>query len=243
MCNRSSFLICLLASTSFIANAQEGFSPFATNFPPEEFSDRRAAVYDAMGSSTLALIQGTPAPAGYTRFRQSNEFYYLSGVETPHSCMLLDGAQRRAALYLPQRNQGRERAEGKVLSAEDETLIRQLAGVDAVYGVDILPEHLARYSRSTSQCTLFTPFSPAEGAAMSRDLAVRSIGDAAVDPFDRCLSPEGSLNQSMRLLFPQFEVRDLSPILDNLRLMKNPREIAVIRKATQLAGLALMECM
>jgi Xaa-Pro aminopeptidase len=78
---------------------------------------------------------------------------------------------------------------------------------------------------------------------MSRDLAVRSIGDATADPFDGRASREGSLIQLVRSRFPQFEIHDLSPILDNLRLIKSPLEIAVIKKATQLAGLALIECM
>jgi hypothetical protein len=48
-----------------------------------------------------------------------------------------------------------------MLSAEDETLMKQLAGIDAVYGIDLLPEHLARHARSNTMRTLFTPFSPA----------------------------------------------------------------------------------
>jgi len=243
MHKRTLLLTCFLVLATFTVIAQEGFSLFTTNFPPEEFSKRRAAVYDAIGSSSLALVQGAAVPAGYTRFRQSNEFYYLCGVEKPHFYLLLDGSQRRATLYLPHRNEGRERSEGKMLSPEDEALIRQLAGVDAVYGIDILPEHLARSARGYTMRTVFTPFSPAEGAAMSRDLAVRSLGDASADPFDGRASREGSLIQLVRSRFPQFDIRDLSPILDNLRLIKSPREIAVIKKATQLAGLALMECM
>ena len=36
-------------------------------------------------------------------------------------------------------------------------------------------------------------------------------------------------------------VKDLDPILDGLRLIKSPREIAVLREATRLSGLGLME--
>ncbi|MEX0602690.1 MAG: aminopeptidase P N-terminal domain-containing protein, partial [Bacteroidota bacterium] len=56
---------------------------FTSDFPPEEFGQRRAKVYDAIGQESVALIQGAPSPAGYVRFRQSNEFYYLCGVESP----------------------------------------------------------------------------------------------------------------------------------------------------------------
>jgi Xaa-Pro aminopeptidase len=92
---------------------------------------RRAAIYKAIGPDGLALLQGAPAPSGYTRFRQSNEFYYVTGIEVPHAYMLLDGATSRATLYLPHRNDRREMGEGKVLSAEDATEIQKLSGIDA----------------------------------------------------------------------------------------------------------------
>jgi Xaa-Pro aminopeptidase len=233
------FTLLLLSVTAF---AQEGFSPFTTDFPPAEFAARRAEVYKAIGENGLALLQGAPSPTGYTRFRQSNEFYYLCGIEIPHAYLLLDGATKRASLYLPHRNEGRERGEGKVLSAEDAAEISQLSGLEAVYGTDLLVEHLARATR-TSGRSIYTPFSPAEGFAMSRDLAVRVIGDYAADPFDGRPSREGALIQSLRGRFPQFEIKDLTPTLDRLRLIKSPRELALIKKATRLSGLALIEAM
>src|SRR4029453_12862562 len=96
--------------------AQEGFPAFTAPFPPEDFAARRAGVYDAIGSDAFALVQGAPSPPGYTRFRQSNEFYYLCGIETPHAYLLLDGSTKKATVYLPNRNEGREKGEGKVLS-------------------------------------------------------------------------------------------------------------------------------
>src|SRR5262249_46115891 len=242
MLKRTGQLSMLISLLFAAALAQEGFPLFTTDFPPEEFAARRAGVYKAIGESGMAVIQGAPSPAGYTRFRQSNEFYYLCGIESPHAYLLLDGSAKRAALYLPHRNEARERAEGKLLSAEDADLIKGLSGVDAVYGSDLLVEHLARAARANGR-VIFTPFSPAEGFAMSRDLAMRVIGDYAADPFDGRPSREGAFVQLLRARFPQFEVRDLSPALDNLRLIKSPREIALIKKATRLSGLALMEGM
>jgi Xaa-Pro aminopeptidase len=47
----------------------------------------------------------------------------------------------------------------------------------------------------------------------------------------------------LRGRFPALELRDLSPVLDGLRLIKSPRELTLIKKATVLSGLALMEAM
>lgn len=234
--------LCLLIIPISV-NAQVGFSPFRQDFPPAEFAARRAKVFEAIGASSLAVVQGAPSPPGYTRFRQSNEFYYLCGIEIPHAYLLLDGANKRTVLYLPHRNAGRERSEGKLLSAEDADEVKKLSGVDDVFGTDLLGEHLARAARSNIIRTIFTPFSPAEGTAMSRDLAVRVIGDYAADPFDGRGSREGEFIQLLRTRFPQYTVNDLTPTLDQLRLIKSPREIAMIEKATRLSGLALMEAM
>jgi Xaa-Pro aminopeptidase len=216
---------------------------FTTDFPPEEFSQRRTQMYEAIGPNAIALLQGAPSQQGYVRFRQYNEFYYICGVEVPHAYILLDGAQKRATLYLPHRNDGRERSEGKVLSAEDADLIKQLSGVDAVLGSDLLAEAFTRYARSTTVKTIYTPLSPPEGFAMSRDLAIRFNADVASDPFDGRTSREGRLVALVKERFPMFDVKDFTPILDNLRLIKSPRELHLIRKATRLGGLALVEGM
>ena len=113
----------LLLVASRPVPGQEGFPLFTPDFPPEEFAQRRNAVYSAIGETGLAIVQGAASPAGYTRFRQSNELYYLCGIESPHAYLLLDGGSRRTSLYLPHRNEGRERSEGKVLSAEDADLV------------------------------------------------------------------------------------------------------------------------
>jgi Xaa-Pro aminopeptidase len=239
-----SFFICIcVVFFNISSKGQEGIPFFTNDFPPEEFAARRAKVFDLIGSNGIALIQGEPSPKGYTRFRQSNEFFYLCGIEVPQAYLLLNGLRRTATLYLPHRNEGRERSEGKVLSAEDAEMVKKLSGVTDVFSTEMLGEHLAGNARSGQTPTLFTPFNPAEGLAMSRDLAIRAIADAAADPWDGSVSREGRFITLMRERFPQFEIKNLSPVIDKLRLIKSPREIAQITKATRLSGLALMEAM
>ncbi len=240
---RRFLLFALSLSLTCAAFAQEGFSLFTADFPPEEFASRRTGVYDAIGKGAVALLQGAPTPLGYTRFRQTNDFYYLCGVEVPNAYLLLDGASRKATLYLPHRNEGRERGEGKVLSAEDAEEVRKLSGVEAVSGTDLLAEQLARILQQRAPLTVYAPLFPPEGFAESRDLALRRVADLSSDPFGGSPSRAGSFAGRLRDRFPNLTVADLSPTLDGLRLIKSPREIAMIRKATRLSGLALLEAM
>ena len=86
--------------------------------------------------------------------------------------------------------------------------------------------------------------SPAEGAAMSRDLAIRAVGDRAADPFDGgAVARRRCSCRRCATRFPQFELRDLTPDARRPALIKSPRELTLIKKATRLSGLALMEAM
>jgi Xaa-Pro aminopeptidase len=218
---------------------------FTPAFPPEEFRERREKVYDAIGAQALALLQGASGPHSSARFRQSNQFFYLCGVETPNAYLLLDGARRRTALYLPHQDERRAATDGKKLSASEEEQARNLSGVDAVYGVELLGEHLGRYTyqRSPSVSVLYAPSQPGEGLSESRDGALRALSDLASDPWAGRGSSEGHLWRLLRARFPQLAIRDLAPVIDRLRLLKSPREIERIREATRLSGLALMEAM
>jgi Xaa-Pro aminopeptidase len=230
-------------STGFNAPDGDVRPLFTTHFPPEEFAARRAAVFDAIGERAFAILQGAAAPVGYVRFRQSNEFYHLTGIETPHAYLVLDGAARRTILYLPNRDERREYGEGKVLSAEDAELVRQLAGVDEVHSTDRILEHLRERARSGEVRTVYAPFSPAEGLATTRGMALRAAADVEADPLDRRVARHVAFLGTLRELLPGLALEDLTPTLDAIRLIKSPREIERIRASTKLHGLAILEAM
>jgi Xaa-Pro aminopeptidase len=155
--------------------------------------------------------------------------------------LLLDGRDRRTTLYLPRRDFDREKNEGRTLSAEDSALAMRATGVDAVKSIEQLSEDLAWTSLRPPPPSLFTPLSPAE--TVSRDTLLAAQSAAASDPWDGRDSREAGFKQLLNARFPQFEVRDLSPTLDAMRLVKSPKEIALIRTATRLAGMAIIEAM
>jgi Xaa-Pro aminopeptidase len=232
-------LVCVLPAPSLAQDT----SLYQTDFSIEEFKARREKVFDAIGTNSMAIIQGAPSVNGFKVFRQSNEFYYLCGLETPHSYLLLDGRSRKATLYLPHRDEARERNEGKLLAAEDADLIKKITGVDSVVGVDLMGRNWISTLVKVPPPALYTPFSPAEVGADSRDELLGGMAGGISDPWDGRPSREGHFVQLIRSRYPQFEVRDLSPILDKLRTIKSPKEIDLIRRASQLAGLGLIDAM
>jgi Xaa-Pro aminopeptidase len=217
---------------------------YQTDFPPQEFQARWAKIFDRMGGSSVAVLQGVAQTNGFIMPRQANDFYYLCGIETPHSYLLLDGRQRKVTLFLPARNVRMESAEGKVLSADDAALVKQLTGVDEVASTETMRDDFLRTPvAGHSVIAIFTPFSPAEGAAQSRGELVGANTAILNDYWDGRLSRESRFVELLRARNPRARVEDLTPILDILRSVKSPREIALIRRASQIAGLGIMEAM
>lgn len=225
------------------ASAQEKHY-YQTDFSKENFAQRRAKIYEKIGKNAIAIIQGAKGTADFNVFRQTNEFYYLSGIETPHAYLLLDGRNQKTTLYLNHRDSGRESNEGKIFSVEDADLIKELTGIDAVRGVEFLSLDLVGKGLIRPPTPiLYTPLSPAETGTDSRDELLNEQARVSANPWDGLASREARFRELLNARAPQFEVRDLSPILDAMRTIKSKKEIDVIRRATEIAGLAIVEAM
>jgi Xaa-Pro aminopeptidase len=238
---RPSLLLTLAAAllATLLATTPAAAQSYQTDFPPEEFRGRWAGVFDAIGDSAVAVVQGINLTNGFIVPRQTNVFYYLTGIETPGAYLLLDGRDRTATLYLPPRNERLERSEGKVLSADDAQQVRTLVGVDRVLSTDELrgtwPPELAR------NVAIYAQFTPAEGQGQSRYELQQANAAVAADPWDSRISREARFVQLLRARHPRNEVRDLTPITDGLRSVKSEREIALIRRASEIAGHGMIE--
>ena len=122
-------------------------------------------MFEKIGDRAIAIVAGAPKANGFLVPRQTNEFYHLCGIETPHAYLVLDGRDRKVTLFLPPRDPRLESAEGKVLSAEDAELVKQLTGVNAVASTtDLAGDGMRRFVRGFG-AVIYTPFAPGEGNA------------------------------------------------------------------------------
>src|SRR5262245_22083440 len=205
-CRRGLLAIMLLVLPMLLYGQQAPF--YQSHFPPEEFKARWQKVFERIGERAIAIVQGAPQANGFSFPRQSNEFYYLCGVETPHSYLLLDGRSRKVTLILPPRNEALERAEGRILSAADADLAKQLTGVDAVVSTDAMTNEWMRNLLGRQGTAIYTLFSPAEGAEQSRGELLSANAAIAADYWDGRVSREAHFVQLLRTRFPRVEVRD-----------------------------------
>ena len=219
---------------------------YQTDFPAEEFRARWSKIYDKIGNQAVAVVQGVSMTPGFNMPRQTNEFYYLCGLETPHSYLLVDGRSRKTTLFVPPRNRRLEAAEGRVLSEEDGAQLKTLTGADEVASTETMRTGnwlSLSTDRQQPPLTIYTLLSPGEGGAQSRNELVSANTAILNDPFDGRIPREMQFASMVATRFPRAKMADLTPVLDELRSVKSTREIALIRRASQIAGQGILEAM
>src|SRR5262245_11632990 len=105
------WLLCWLALPISQADARAFFTV-------EEFAGRRERLLRQIPDG-VAVLLGGETPEAYVRFRQSNTFYYFTGVEAPDCVAVLNGVTRRTTLFAPERPSDEIPAEARVTPGRD----------------------------------------------------------------------------------------------------------------------------
>jgi Xaa-Pro aminopeptidase len=227
-----------LFAALLLAQAPEVASPwFSKVFPVDEYQARRARVYAEIGDA-IAILQGAAERPSESPFRQNSQFMYLTGIEVPRAIAVLDGRAKTTTVYLAD-NSRRSRQYGPLLEAGDETV--KITGVDAALPREQFDGVITALNASPRP--VFTPY-------RAEVLGSGSAGDAsafaratAQDPWDGRSSREQAFIDNLKQRAPGIGVRDLDPIVDQLRFIKSAREIAVVREATRITGRGIMQAM
>ena len=225
-----------LLTLASVAAAQPVFTGV---FPPEEFAARRARVMEKIGDGA-AILLGTTEPPGEMPLRQGNQFFYVSGVVEPRAILVIDGKAKKSTLFLNPRNAQRENSMfGPGLSPGDDAV--KTTGIEAVLprgDFKAMVDALAKEGR-----VFYTPFRAEVLGSISAGDPDRLWTANKNDPWDGRVSREQAFQGRLKEATRNSEIRNLDPILDAMRGIKSPREITVIREATRIAGLGIMEAM
>jgi len=201
--------------------------------PNADYRVRRQALAAKISGGAVLLFAPVEAdgPDDLFGFRQSDNFYYLSGWKEPGAAILIAPASEKTPvhpyteiLFLPTHNVSQEKWTGPKLGAENPDAPK-ITGFDRVQTLDTLGAELVRLFPS-GRTPIYTDV-PGPG-----EISVSSI---PIDWLKRANAfPLGA----------SFE--DVRPLLATLRTYKDSGEIELIRKATNAsiaAHLAAMHAM
>ncbi len=185
-------------------------------FAPEDFRGRRARLAARMGEGSAAVLRAVP-PRGRSGdtdypYRQDSDFFYLTGCEEAGAwCILRPGGDALCTLYVQPRDRQRETWVGRRLGVAGAL---ERLGVDAAREVGDFERDLRELVGEVER--LYVDPGLLDG---DRDRRLLEDGRAARHRYGRgvaCLCDVGAL-------------------LHEMRLLKEPEEIACMRRAAEIS--------
>jgi Xaa-Pro aminopeptidase len=222
-----------------VALAAMPLSAQRTDFGREEFSGRRAALMDRVKDGAVILFGDAAAPAG-SHFRQDNDFFYFTGNEDLGAILVLVPVSHAAYLFLPQQTAREKMMGGPNLLDDPEGKTK--AGFTDVFPSSFLDEFLAR-SLGRLAGRFHLRLSPRDSLDEARSETGLFDGRRARSHYNDQLSADLYRIEKLRQRYPQMELRDITPVIDELRAIKTAAEIDVLRRNGRLSAEAVRQAM
>jgi Xaa-Pro aminopeptidase len=207
-------------------------------FNKAEFAARRAKLFEKIpdGIAIIFAARGQHYPV---KFRQSPDFYYLTGIEEPGAVLVMLGPTKASFLFAPKRSDPQIRADGPG--------IWQLEKREDVYGltrVQPIDEFLSMLPFWAPRAKKLYMFSGSQGNVQNarEELNYYELLETSQSGF-------GSLPEStkaigvIRQILPQLAFEPLDPLLDEMRWVKSAYEIELIKKSSDIGAEGVKEAM
>lgn len=207
-------------------------------FTPDDFAKRRAKLMEQIGDG-IAILRGAELPEAYIKFRQDNNFYYLTGVEIPGAILIMNGKTKQVLLLVPDKNSGDIKKEAHIVVGEDAA---KMYKVDAVLSTNSFTAILNN-SASRNNQPFYIVTAPEETQEMSRDRCMALRASRLNDPWDGRIAKEINFYNKLKERYPLITIKDLTPVLDMMRWVKDEKEIAALRECGRIGALGFDEAM
>ena len=162
----------------------------------------------------IVVLVGEGGPTEDARFRQENDFRYLTGIEQPHASVILRPDSGEETLYLPPVDRSQERWVGPRLGPGPEA-----TGLTGFARVESSGSFLSDLFRAIGD--------PRTGGRAAS--AVVYLLDPAPRPGSN--TPAARLSRFAREGAPSGRFKDIAPIIHEMRKGKSLAEVDLIRRA------------
>ncbi len=227
---RVRWLLLLLAALPTSLPAQNAFDK-------AEYAARRDKLI-AMIPDGVAIVLAAEEHPYPVRFRQSPDFYYLTGLEEPGAVLVVNGVSKTAAVFAPKRP-----VVGLPLGTP---WLRDQEDAQERYGMPVLPlesffTFLSFAGGNPSVKKLYLQLTPADDLQNSRGEARIFEAQARDHPLYGRPSSFAAAGERIRASQPHLSAADVSPLLDRMRWVKTPYEIERLRRSGRIAAEAVSE--
>jgi Xaa-Pro aminopeptidase len=237
MRQRIALMVLLLAMVGGSPNSL--FSAAPSPFSPDECARRRVQLM-ATAREGLIVLFGETSPRPGARFRQDNDFYYLTGCNDREAALVLLAARGEAHLFLPEQSAREIMVDGGNLLTEDGAAAR--LKLKSIAGLSALDEFLARQFKAVGS-VIYTRL--AQGDALDADRYEERLLTARLkrSRFNDFPGRDQVRAAKLQESFPEAELRDVTPLLEAMRLSKGTAELDSLRRNGRLTAEAVRQAM
>jgi Xaa-Pro aminopeptidase len=226
------FVLTLLLNPSLSFGQRTGYSK-------EEFMRRRATLMERAGDGLIVLF-GETMPLPGAHFHQGNDFYYLTGVEDPGAALILVPGTKESYLFLPQQTPREELMGGANLLKDSKA--KEKTGFTEIYQVSFFDEYIGR-NLSRTGMILHLRLSPADTIDNARSETLIFTARQARLHYNDQISIDNHRILKLKERFPAAEVKDITPFIDAMRVIKSPEEIEVMRRNGRISAAGVQQAM
>jgi Xaa-Pro aminopeptidase len=203
-----------------------------------EFAARRAKLLAKIPDGIAVILGGIEHPYPL-RFRQSPDFYYLTGIEEPGAVLVLNGASKNAAVFAVQRPEFGPSVTPRLRDVED---------AEKRFGLQVQPMEsfftfLSFAGSNAAVKKIYLQLTPPDAQIHARFEAQIFAAQAMDHPLFGQPQPYALAVDRIREAESHLAAADVSPLLDELRWVKTPYEIERLRRSGKLGAEATAEAM
>ncbi|MEK6287627.1 MAG: Xaa-Pro peptidase family protein [Acidobacteriota bacterium] len=194
------------------------------NIPRSEYRARRQKLLEQIKDGIVVMTGAREEDLGEVgRFRQRNDFMYLTGVQTPAAYLIfvpagvIPGKPQHETVFIPARDIRHEQWTGVQLGPGQDA--ERLFGLEEVAASTAFKERLNQL--------LAVPAS--EGKPSPKVYTVIPAGPGSD------ISRESRFVEMLRQTYPKNEVTDVARIIAEMRKVKSPSEVELLQKAVDVS--------
>ena len=199
---------------------------------PQEFARRRQELAKKLKTGHLILFARITLPEA-NHYREDNDFFYFTGLSDPGAVMLMDATNGDATIFEPQQGpRGKQVYGANLLSLTPEA--QEKLGFKTVYPLASLDILLVFMLEKDTDLWLRLTFpDKADGARpeTGRDYALEYA-----NPYGDPLPGDRAALKKLAERYPVAHLRDATPLIDDMRNIKTPQEIEVLRRNGKLSA-------
>jgi Xaa-Pro aminopeptidase len=236
MIRKLGLTLALLFSLSSLATAQYTDRKAMDDLGgPKEFAARRAELCAKLKTGWVLLFAKTQEPQA-AHYREDNDFYYYTGLSDLGAVMGLDVASQRVMIFEPQQSPREIQVYGANLlgMSKDE---QKALGYPAVMPISSLDTTLSFLFGSGYENDLWVRLGFADKPDGARFETGRDYAAEYNNPYGQNLPGDRDALLKLHERYPAAHFRDITGTIDQMRNIKRPGEIEVLRRVGRISAL------